>query len=111
MPYISKDAIGIMIKMENLIGMNEHYLFGYGDNKYENQGRNCPPESFGQIKHEDFTEFMSIIEKAIQDTAKTAEKSKESMRKFRSTPEGRERSRKASRESARRKRERKKQGN
>lgn len=111
MPYISKEAIGIMIKMENLIGMNEHYLFGYGDDKYENQGRNCPPESFGSIKHEDFTEFMSIIEKAIRDNAKTAEKSKEAMRKFRSTPEGRERSRKASRESARRKSERKKQGN
>lgn len=81
--------------------MNEHYLFGEGDSMYENQAKNCPENEFGTITHTDFVELMCLIERHIIANKEFAEKSKERMRAYRSTPEGLAKSRESSKKSAR----------
>jgi hypothetical protein len=86
--------------MENVIGMNEHYLWGDGDAMYENQARRCPEDEFGKITHNDFVELICLIERHIVANKEFAEKSKARMRAYRSTPEGLKKSRESSRKSA-----------
>jgi len=63
--------INLLIKMENLIGINEKKIFG------RNKNKKCVVDWYDGtqaiITIQDFTDFMALIERALQDK-KTASK-------------------------------------
>ena len=60
---ISKEELNLLIKIENLIGMNEKKLFGKDKTKeltYTIYGENVT------ITHDDFVDYMNLIERLTQ---------------------------------------------
>lgn len=62
---LKNEDINLLIKMENLIGMNEKKLFGR--NKDKKYIINWYDGTQTIITREDFADFMALIERAIQD--------------------------------------------
>ena len=69
---LKNEDINILIKMENLIGVNEKKLFGRHKNKkcisHWYDGTNII------ISFDDFLNFMDLIERALQDKQKASDK-------------------------------------
>lgn len=80
MLYVSKKDVELLIKMENVIGCNEKYLF----EDYYGQAKNCNVEDFGKINKDDFVDFMNLIERLLIDRKIFNERTKINMRKYRS---------------------------
>lgn len=75
MSSISNKDLKILIKMENIIGSNENYLFGkkgfwLDTSKYT-------AEEYKIVTKDDFIDFMNIIEKICQSKDKAKMKAKE----------------------------------
>ena len=69
---VKNNDIDTMIKMENLIGMNEKKLFG------RNKDKKLTYTIYGDsvtITHDDFVDFMNLIEKLLQEKKQASEKS------------------------------------
>lgn len=72
MAYIKNEQLGVLIKMENLIGGNEKVLFGedkqgvfkYDERVYHKDGTNEIVER--TVSVEDFNDFMNVIEDLIK---------------------------------------------
>ena len=64
--------INLLIKMENLIGINEKRLFG------RNKDKKCIVNWYDGtrtiVTREDFADFMALIERAIQDKKDASKK-------------------------------------
>ena len=69
---LKNEDINLLIKMENLIGMNEKKLFGKNKNKkctvnwYDNKKK--------IIDFNDLINFMDLIERALQDKQKASDR-------------------------------------
>lgn len=65
---ISKEDLEILIKMENLIGVNEKKLFG------RNKNKKCVVKWFDDddtiITYDDFISYMNIIENIVRKVGK-----------------------------------------
>lgn len=70
---LKNDDIDLLIKMENLIGMNEKKLFG------KNKDKKCKVKWYDDTKttidFDDFISFMNLIERALQDKQKASDRS------------------------------------
>lgn len=62
---LKNEDISLLIKMENLIGVNEKRLFGR--NKDKKCTINWSDGTQTIITIEDFADFMALIERAIKD--------------------------------------------
>lgn len=64
--------INLLIKMENLIGINEKKIFG------RNKNKECIVDWYDGtqtiVTREDFADFMALIERAIQDKKDASKK-------------------------------------
>lgn len=62
---LKNEDINLLIKMENLIGINEKKIFG------RNKNKECMVDWYDGtqtiITIEDFADFMELIERALQD--------------------------------------------
>jgi hypothetical protein len=69
---LKNEDINLLIKMENLIGMNEKRLFG------KNKDKKCTVNWYDNatttIDFDDFISFMDLIERALQDKQKASDK-------------------------------------
>ena len=69
---LKNEDINLLIKMENLIGMNEKRLFG------KNKDKKCTVNWYDNttttINFDDFISFMNLIERALQDKQKASDK-------------------------------------
>jgi len=69
---LKNEDINLLIKMENLIGMNEKRLFGKNNNKQ------CTVNWYDGtttiIDKDDFLDFMALIERALQDKQKASDR-------------------------------------
>ena len=69
---LKNEDINILIKMENLIGMNEKQLFG------EDKSKECVVNWYDNtqttITAEDFADFMALIERAVKDKQTASDK-------------------------------------
>lgn len=69
---LKNEDINLLIKMENLIGMNEKRLFG------KNKDKKCIVNWYDNttttINFDDFISFMNLIERAMKDKQKASDK-------------------------------------
>lgn len=69
---LKNEDINLLIKMENLIGMNEKRLFG------RNKDKKCVVNWYDGtqtiITIEDFADFMALIERAMKDKQAASDK-------------------------------------
>ena len=69
---LKNEDINLLIKMENLIGMNEKRLFG------KNKDKKCTVNWYDNttttINFDDFISFMNLIERAMKDKQKASDK-------------------------------------
>jgi len=69
---LKNEDINLLIKMENLIGMNEKRLFG------KNKDKKCTVNWYDgtttTVDFDDFTSFMNLVERALQDKQKASDK-------------------------------------
>jgi hypothetical protein len=69
---LKNEDINLLIKMENLIGMNEKRLFG------KNKDKKCTVNWYDNttttIDFDDFISFMNLIERALQDKQKASDR-------------------------------------
>ncbi len=69
---LKNEDISLLIKMENLIGVNEKRLFG------RNKNKKCIVNWYDKtqtiITIEDFADFMALIQRAIEDKQKASDK-------------------------------------
>lgn len=70
---LKNEDIELMIKMENLIGMNEKKLFG------KNGDKKCIVKWYDDtetiITKDDFLDYMCLVERVIREKKKASEKS------------------------------------
>ena len=99
---LKNEDINLLIKMENLIGMNEKRLFG------KNKDKKCTVNWYDNttttIDFNDFISFMNLIERALQDKQKASDKVAQSHK------DNAEKHREYNREWARKNYQRKKKG-
>lgn len=69
---IKNEDINLLIKMENLIGINEKRLFGKNKDKKYTVKWYDNTETI--INFDDFISFMNLIERALQDKQKASDK-------------------------------------
>ena len=69
---LKNEDINILIKMENLIGMNEKQLFG--EDKSKEYLVNWYHNTQTTITAEDFADSMTLIERAIKDKQTASDK-------------------------------------
>ena len=69
---LKNEDINLLIKMENLIGINEKKIFG------RNKNKECIVDWYDGtqtiITIEDFADFMELIERALQDKRNASKK-------------------------------------
>ena len=65
--------IDLLIKMENIIGINEKYLFG------KNNDKKCTINWYDgtqtKVTREDFSDFIALIERALRDKKTASDRS------------------------------------
>jgi len=72
---LKNEDINLLIKMENLIGMNEKKLFGKNNNKKCTVNWHDGTQTI--IDRGDFSDFLALIERALQDKQKASDKANE----------------------------------